>query len=113
MNKSPESLEQEKSPAVAMVERELGGLSLNEVSPNEVVAATKEVMDKLAEHNDSPEGLTAEQYDLLERVACIRGVYESIAHTKRLIDSYKSRLGGVPLPQFANDNATEQQRVAA
>jgi hypothetical protein len=70
-------------------------------------------MEKLAEHNDSPEGLTAEQYDLLERVACIRGVYESIANTKRLIDAYKRRLEGVPLPMFANDNAAEQQRVAA
>ncbi len=98
---------------MVMVERALGGLSLNEVEPSAVVQATSEVMEKLAEHNDSPEGLTAEQYDLLERVACIRGVYESIANTKRLIDAYKRRLEGVPLPMFANDNAAEQQRVAA
>ncbi len=113
MNKSPESLEQEKSPAVAMVERALGGLSLNEVEPGEVVGATKQVMEQIAERGDSPEGLTAEQYDLLERVACIRGVYESIANTKRLIDGYKSRLQGVPLPAFANENQAEQNRVAA
>jgi len=106
-------MESGKSPAVVMVERALGGLSLNEVEPSAVVQATSEVMEKLAEHNDSPEGLTAEQYDLLERVACIRGVYESVANTKRLIDAYKRRLEGVPLPMFANDNAAEQQRVAA
>ena len=106
-------MESGKSPAVVMVERALGGLSLNEVEPSAVVQATREVMEKLAEHNESPEGLTAEQYDLLERVACIRGVYESIANTKRLVDVYKRRLEGVPLPVFANDNIVGQPPVAA
>ncbi len=36
MSTSPESFEKTKSPAVTLIERELGGLALNEVEPQEV-----------------------------------------------------------------------------
>lgn len=112
MSTSPESFEKTKSPAVTLIERELGGLALNEVEPQEVVVATKRVMEQLAERNDTPEGFSAEDYDLLERVACVRGVYESMANTKQLIDGFKSRLDGVPLPVFANENGAERSVAA-
>lgn len=99
---------------VELIESELG-ISMKEAGVTQVLDATAMVLKGFQEKANSNNGvLEMSDIDSLEEVACTRKMYEAMADAQKTYKSLVSRLQNVPIPDLiANDNSTEQNRVAA